>query len=431
MRVAVGPDSPLPIVAATDWPAVVVLGAYQTGVVAVRALRRRGVRTILLDCDSRQPGFRSTHGRAELCPNPDTTPEQWVVFMRDLARRIGGRPPVLASADQFVSAIARHADELRPHFRISGSAELQGALAEKHSQYALAALHGMPMPLTRQVSTPGEVVAYAASASFPCVLKPLHFREWQRFPPDHVLAHQKLAVAHDATELQEAYALAAPVNPIVVLQEIVQGPDTNKRVYLAHYGEDGTRTGHALFRAFRCEPVGFGPATVTEPVTDEESDATCDAFLRRIGFRGICEIEVKRDARDGRVKLIEANPRLSGGGDAGRYVGVDLGWLHYLALLGVPHAPVSPLARDFRHVVLRADAYAAVRYLRAGLIGWRDLIRSYRPPLAFFDLDLRDPGYSVRTLASAGRTILRESFRRRDPAHALAARNAGIAITSG
>jgi hypothetical protein len=90
---------------------------------------------------------------------------------------------------------------------------------------------------------------------------------------------------------------------------------------------------------------------------------------------------------------------------------------------------VSPLARDFRHVVLRADAYAAVRYLRAGLIGWRDVIRSYRPPLAFFDLDVRDATYSLRTLASAGRTVLRESFRRRDPADAVAARDAGISST--
>ena len=34
------------------------------------------------------------------------------------------------------------------------------------------------------------------------------------------------------------------------------------------------------------------------------------------------------------MKLIEANPRLSGGGDAAPYAGVDLCWIHYLDLIG-------------------------------------------------------------------------------------------------
>ena len=62
---------------------------------------------------------------------------------------------------------------------------------------------------------------------------------------------------------------------------------------------------------------------------------------------------MKWDSRDGRVKLIEANPRLSGGGDAAPYAGVDLCWLHYLDLIGQPVTQWRPIARDFRHVVLR------------------------------------------------------------------------------
>ncbi len=82
-----------------------------------------------------------------------------------------------------------------------------------------------------------------------------------------------------------------------------------------------------MFRELRCDPVGFGPASVSEPVVDPETDRVCDEFLRSIGYVGICEIEMKWDDRDGRVKLIEANPRLSGGGDAAPYAGVDLCWL--------------------------------------------------------------------------------------------------------
>ena len=100
----------------------------------------------------------------------------------------------------------------------------------------------------------------------------------------------------------------------------------------------------------------------------------CDRFLRRIGYVGICEIEMKWDTRDGQVKLIEANPRLSGGGDAAPYAGVDLCWLHYLDLIGERVAPVAPLGNVTSATWSCARTRHAVpAYWRAGLISWRDI----------------------------------------------------------
>lgn len=390
-----------------------IAGAYQTGVLAVRALRRRGVRAVCFDCDPAMPGFASAHGPARRCPNPDTDPAGWVAFMVALSRELGGRPALLCSADQFVSAIARHAEALAPHYRLSPGAALQGQLAEKDTQYALAEAHGMPLPRTRVAGSAAEVAAFAAEARYPCLLKPIHFREWHAFPAGHPLARQKIAIAESADALAALYAQAAPVTPRVIVQEIIEGDDAAKRVYLSCYRADGTRVGHAVLRELRCDPVGFGPASVTEPVEDAEVDALCDGWLRRLGYAGICEIEVKRDARDGQVKLIEANPRLSGSGDAAPYAGVDLAWLHYQDLAGRAPPPVAPARRAFRHVVLRADATAAPRYLRAGLLSWRGLLASYRPPLAFYDLDPADWRYSLETVAVAAKSLLREVLRRR------------------
>ena len=73
------------------------------------------------------------------------------------------------------------------------------------------------------------------------------------------------------------------------------------------------------------------------------------------GTSGVCEIEMKRDSCDGRVKMIEANPRLTGNGDAVPYADVDVWLLHYLDLIGKPVTPVVGDGRDFRHIVLRSD----------------------------------------------------------------------------
>jgi predicted ATP-grasp superfamily ATP-dependent carboligase len=150
---------------------------------------------------------------------------------------------------------------------------------------------------------------------------------------------------------------------------------------------------------------------VTEPVVDPETDDLCDRFLRSMRYSGICEIEMKRDTRDGRVKMIEVNPRLTGGGDAAPYAGVDTCWLHYLDLIGRKPTPVSPDGRDFRHIDLRADVGAIFAYRKAGLLSWRDVIRSYRSPRAFFDFDTHDWRYSAETIYRMARSGVRELFR--------------------
>ena len=110
-----------------------------------------------------------------------------------------------------------------------------------------------------------------------------------------------MAIAQDADTLIENYRLASIINPNVILQEIIQGPDTAKRVYLACYDVAGDRIANAMFRELRCDPVGFGPASISASLwSDPQADAICDTFLRSIGYVGVCEIEMKWDSRDGR-----------------------------------------------------------------------------------------------------------------------------------
>jgi D-aspartate ligase len=399
-----GELDPNPTRARADWPAAVIAGAHQTSVLGMRALAKRGVRTFCFDSDTANAGFRTVWGRAYEAPNPDLDPGGWVRFMARLAGEVGGKPVLIAGADLFVSAIAAHADELGKYFTLSPGVPLQGRLATKQTQYALAAEHGMPMPRTLLAHSLEDVEAFAKDAVFPCLLKPIHFREWERFQPGHRFYCQKIAIAKTPAELAGAFRDAATINPEVILQEIIEGPDIGKRVYCSVYDRNGQRIGNALFRSLRCRPLQFGPASVTEPVDDPQTDEICDRWLRAIGYSGICEIEMKYDTRDGRVKLIEANPRLSGGGDAAPYAGIPLAWLHYLDLIGEKVTPVRPNGRDFRHIVLRQDVDAIRRYRAAGLLTWAELARSYRPPLAFYDIDWRDWRYTAGTLYRAARS---------------------------
>jgi D-aspartate ligase len=406
-------SDPNPHRAQTGWPPVVVAGAFQTGINLMRNLARRGVETSCIDCVPGHPGYKTVYGKGYLCPNPDEQPGEWACFMADLARRLGGRPVLISSADQFVSALASHAAELEKHYIFhQTSVATQSLLATKKRQYDIAETCGLPVPRTKFVESRKDLLEFAASARFPCLLKPVHFREWERFPAGHPLLNEKVTLADSGDELEKKYSMAESFTSQLVVQEVVEGPDTAKLVYLSCYGGTGNRIGSCLVRQLRTTPISFGSASIVEPIEDEETDAMCDRFFRRIGYAGICELELKRDSRDGRVKLIEANPRYSVTADAASYAGVDLGWLHYLDLIGRPVIPVNPSPRRFRHIVLRRDFISYRSYLDAGLLTWGELLRSYLPPVAFYDFDPYDVRVTWDTVIELAKTLLIRPYRR-------------------
>jgi predicted ATP-grasp superfamily ATP-dependent carboligase len=397
-----GSRAPLSVPA--GWPPVVVASVFQTGLNLMRDLLRRGVRTVGVDCHAEHEGFRSRYGKSYLCPNPDTHPGEWLAFMIELAASLGAKPVIIPAADQFVSAIAAHAAILGQHYIFSmESVALQAALATKEQQYALAREHGLPIPRTAYIQSRAEMEAFVAEARFPCLIKPRHQREWEALPEGNSLRGRKLVTAQDAAGMLAHYALTEPFRPEVVAQEIIAGGDDTKYCYLSVYGSGSRRLGHCVVREFRAFPVFFGSGSLVEPVVDPEIDMLCDRFLRGIGYVGICEIEVKRDTRDGVVRLIEANPRFSGTGDSALYTGVEIGWLHYLDLIGQNPEPMEPTRFGFKHVTLRRDIPSLEGYLQRGILTWGDIRRSYRGPLEFFDFDARDPRPTLETLQGCAR----------------------------
>ena len=408
-----GGQSANPVKAEAGWPPVVVAGAFQTGVVLMRNLRRRGLRVYAFDCVPTQPGFSSVYGRTFLCPNPDDQPEAWLGFMVNLAREIGGKPVLIPSADQFVSAISEHADQLSNHFTfLRAASATQALLATKQRQYDIAANHGLPTARTRFVRSLEELEEFASSARFPCLLKPLHCREWERLPAGHPLRGEKLGLAATPRELAEQYQGVAAYTSEGVVQEVIEGPDTAKLCYMSCYSRTGRLLGSCLVRQVRTDPIYFGSASIVEPVVDPEAHELSDAFLREIQYAGLCELELKRDSRDGTLKLIEANPRYSVTSDAAPPAGVDLGWLHYLDLIGWDVQTVRQNSFQYRHIVLQRDFKTFRSYLKAGLLSWGQFFRSYRRPVYFFDFDWRDWRVSWATAVNLAKIILHPYLRR-------------------
>jgi predicted ATP-grasp superfamily ATP-dependent carboligase len=247
---------------------------------------------------------------------------------------------------------------------------------------------------------------FCQNARFPALLKPRHQREWQALPESNPLRSCKTVSASSPEELLAHYSKVNALVPEAVVQEEIVGPDSAKYCYLSVYAKAGHRLGSCVVQELRAYPLLYGCATLVEPVIDEEIDSVCNKFLLSLGYIGICEIELKRDSRDGQLLLIEVNPRFSGTGDCAKYTGVETGYLHYLDLIGQMPAPVAATRFGFRHVMLVADLAAFPKYLEQGQMGWKDWIQSLSGPLEYFDFDKADFSIARVTAVKGARALL-------------------------
>ena len=67
-------------------------------------------------------------------------------------------------------------------------------------------------------------------------------------------------------------------------------------------------------------------------------------FFQGVGLRGLANVEFKRDARDGRLKLIECNHRFTAPTGLLRAAGMDLPLFVYNRLTGRPLPAVTATA---------------------------------------------------------------------------------------
>ncbi|HSC74408.1 MAG TPA: hypothetical protein VLB89_09590 [Gaiellaceae bacterium] len=288
-------------------PAAVVDVGWVNGLAAIRSLGRGGVRVLAVDHRPSALGFRSKYGEPVLSPDPFTDEHGFVNVVRAL-----GEVVVFPTHDDALNAIARHADDLEvltpfPHW------SLLERMESKRAQLDQAAAAGLDIP----TPDPG---------TFPVIVKPDRSVEFKRR-----YRRQAFRCGTQA-ELDDALAKTEEFGPIV--QELVPGGDDTLYTVGSYLDADGRALGVFCGRKLRQTPPGIGTCRVGEAVWVQEVVDAALTLLRSFGYRGVSQVEFKRDARDGRYKLMEINARLWQWHGLAAACGVDLPLIAYRDLTG-------------------------------------------------------------------------------------------------
>ncbi len=367
----------------TETTGALVIGGNLNGLSIARSLGRRGVPVWVTSPPNIKLASYSRYTRRTL-PWPNGDCEGQAAYLLELAERYQLNQWVLfPTSDESAALLSKFHPALSRHFRVSTPTwdALRWAY-DKRLTYRLAAEQNVPYPSTIYPASEADL----RSVNFPAILKPATHATINRFTAD------KAWPAANREELLARYREARELIPpdLILIQELIPGGGESQFSYAALCC-DGQPIASLTARRTRQYPIDFGySSSFVETLDVPEIVGPSQRLLAAIRYTGIVEVEYKLDARDGRYKLLDINPRLWTWSPLGGRAGVDFPYLLWQMMVGRA-VPEQTGRTDVRWVRMSTDVPAAIHEIFRGRLNVRAYFRSLRRPVEFALMAADDP----------------------------------------
>jgi D-aspartate ligase len=367
----------------TDSGAVILGGAHGSLAVA-RSLGRRGIPVWFVTHDHPIAKYSRYVARSFEWAGPNH--DGAIDWLLDLAASNQiDRWVLIAAADAEVRLVARNHAALAQAYRVvTPPWSVARVACDKRLTYEHAASAGVAAPWSFYPRSRDE--AATVDCRFPVILKPSVNEARNAFTT------AKAWRVDDRAELMARYdEAAALVGPdAIVLQELIPGGGEAQFSYAGVWSA-GAPVASLVAQRTRQYPIDFGyTSTFVETVEQAEiKDAAC-RFLEPLRYSGLVEIEFKRDARDGRYKLLDVNPRPWTWIALGAAAGVDFPLIQWQLATGQQVAPQHGRAGvGWCHA--SRDIVAACQQIAGGTLAPSDYAASFWRSMVFAAGAVDDP----------------------------------------
>lgn len=261
--------------------------------------------------------------------------------------------PLFYDSDAALQLVSRSRERLtREHPFVIPDPQLVEDLLDKARFRALGERLGLPVPRSRPV---GPELNGDLGLRFPLVVKASPYRDarWEAAG-----MRSKVLRVDDPAALRAALAQLAGSGVDLIAQELVPGAEDRVESYHVYVDGGGEVAGEFSGRKLRTTPREFGTSTALVTTDAPDVVAAGREAVERLGFRGVAKLDFKR-APDGRLHLLEVNPRFTLWVHAGAVAGVNLPAIVHADLTGRPRPPARRARAGVRWIWPRADAAAA------------------------------------------------------------------------
>jgi D-aspartate ligase len=374
---------------------------------AIRSLGRAGVPVYGVHEDRLAPAGMSKYltGRF-VWPTMVDDPQQLLQGMTSMAGKIGRRAILLPTDDRAAVFVAEHGPRLREHFCFPNQpAGLSRRLADKLELFRICRALGVASPDVVVPTSRDDVVEFSQRVLFPVMLKLTQ----GSMSESSILLTTGIFPTMIANSPGELLSLFDRVEPLhagpVLLQECI--PDGEDWIVHGYCNERSECLVGFTGVKLRSYPPRTGGTTLGICRSNPALLDQAKILFRRLGYRGILDMDWRLDHRDGQYKLLDFNPRV--GAQFRLFVnrhGVDVVRAMHLDLTGRPvPGDAPPDGRTF--MAEQFDVLSALAYRRQGEItlgAWWSSVRQARDlELGWLDREdlLPAGGMAVRSLFRA------------------------------
>jgi len=369
----------------TETTGALVIGGNLNGLSIARSLGRHGVPVWVTTPPNAKLASCSRYTLRTL-PWPDGESEAQVAYLLELAARYDLDQWVLfPTSDESASLLSKFHTALSRRFLVSTPTwEALRWAYDKRLTYQLAAEQKVDYPLTIYPAT--EVDLEGIPCAFPAILKPATHATINRFTAD------KAWPVANREELLARYREARELIPpeLILVQERIPGGGESQFSYAA-LCYDGQPIASLTARRTRQYPIDFGySSSFVETLDIPEIVGPSRRLMTAIRYTGLVEVEYKLDARNGRYKLLDINPRLWTWSPLGGRAGIDFPYLLWRMMVGRP-VPEKTGRTGVRWVRMSTDVPAAIHLMLRGRLSLGAYLRSLRSPVEFALMAADDP----------------------------------------
>src|SRR5262249_32326279 len=314
-------------------PPVIIMNMFYSGLAIARDLAGTGVRVIGLSADRKAYGNFTRFCEVRQAPDSQSEPDKLAAFLQQAVNELKSAV-IFPTRDADVVFLDRYRDELSEYrLSIPPRAALIQAL-DKGALVRCAEAAGVPTPKSVVAHNADELRQVLAALSFPCVVKPVSSYMWRGEGKWQAVGCRKAFLAESWEELRQEYDHVAKVNPDVLVQEWIPGSTKDIAIMGAYFGQNSEALGYFCARKLVQEPDDFGTGCVVQHVALQEIVQPSLRLCKSLGYRGMAEIEYKRDEKTGEHKLIEINTRHWDWHQLSHMSGVNLTRVAYSDLTG-------------------------------------------------------------------------------------------------
>lgn len=370
-------------------PAIVIGLDNFTGLQTARILHRRGIPIIAL---AKDPNHYCCHTNTiqheDLHPaNIDT--ENLIEVLLELAPTLPNKPVLFPTADSSVLVLSRHRQRLNDLYHlILPAPDVIETMIDKVAFYKFAQRNNLPIPKTFFLKSQGDLDQASKSITYPCILKPPYRTEsWN----DNI--RQKAFVIDSLTDLQTHFNTCRPYANLLILQDLIRGPDTNHTTVNAYFDAKSEPLVTFSSRKLRQWPHHTGQGCLGESYLDAIVIRETVRLFQSVDHHGLGYLEMKIDQPTGQYFIIEPNiGRPTGRSATAEAAGVPLLYTMYCDALDLP-LPNNRQQRNssVKWIYLQRDIQSSISSWRAGELSIRAWIGSIRGPKTFAIFSLHDP----------------------------------------